>query len=311
MNNPKRFLFLFIVIHFCRISYAQQDFLTTSEGVRNFWYNPATIATFNRYSINASSRLSPIEGLDNPYVIQIGAATKLINLMEKHPRNEFGLGINFSQDDLGSMQTNLISATLNYQLVLNKSRLVFGVAPGIRQLKFSWTPIPPSGVPDPVITELLSKGQTEFDLGVGINWYGENFAIGLSSTHVTNRFYNSDLFSTQAHYYVNGMYRFKLPHGINLKTVATIRTDQYTLSAQGMLFVEIPKNNISIGAGYRRQDALLAGFSFRINKCYVGYFFDYSSNGIFSQISHEVRLAFELFDNRLVPFPAVPMIIPR
>jgi hypothetical protein len=51
------------------------------------------------------------------------------------------------------MQTNLISATLNYQLFLNKRRLGFGVAPGIRQMKFSWTPIPPSGVPDPVITE--------------------------------------------------------------------------------------------------------------------------------------------------------------
>lgn len=172
-------------------------------------------------------------------------------------------------------------------------------------MKLSWTPIPPSGVPDPVITELLSKGQTEFDLGIGINWYGENFAIGLSSTHVTNRFYNSDLFGTPAQCYANGMYRFKLPHGIKLKTVGTVRTDQSTLSAQGMLFVEIPKNNISIGAGYRRQDALLAGFSFRINKWHAGYFLDYPPNGIFSQISYEVRLAFELFDARLLPYPTV------
>ena len=311
MNNPIGVFLVSLLSNFCGLTFAQQDFLTTSEGVRNFWYNPATIATFNRYSVNASSRLSPIDGIENPYVVQIGAATKLTHLMEKHPRNEFGLGIHFSQDDLGSMQTNLISATLNYQLFLNKSRLVFGVAPGIRQMKFSWTPIPPSGVPDPVITELLSKQQIEFDLGVGINWYGENFAFGLSSAHVTNRFYNSDLFSTPAHYYMNGMYRFKLPHGISLKTVGTMRTDQSTLSAQGMLFVEIPKNNISIGAGYRRQDALLAGFSFRINKWYVGYFFDYTPNGIFSQLSHEVRLAFEMFDIRLVPFPGVQKIIPR
>lgn len=311
MNNPIGVIFLFLLSNFCGLLFAQQDFLTTSEGVRNFWYNPATIATFNRYSVNASSRLAPIDGLDNHYVVQIGAATKLTNLMQKHSRSEFGVGVNFSQDDLVSIQTSLISATLNYQLVLNKSRLVFGVAPGVRQMKFSWTPIPPSGVPDPVITELLSKRQTEFDLGLGINWYGENFAIGLSSTHVTNQFYNSDLFSTPAHYYVNGMYRLKLPHGISLKSVGTIRTDQSTLSAQGMLFVEIPKNNISIGAGYRRQDALLAGFSFRINKWYVGYFLDYSPNGIFSQISHEVRLAFEMFDNRLAPIPAVQKTIPR
>jgi len=311
MNNLLGLLFLFILTNIHVIAFAQQDFLLTGEGVRNFWYNPATIATFNRYSVNTSSRLSLINGFDNPYVVQIGAATKLTNLIAKHPRNEFGFGVNFSQDDSGSMQTKLITATLNYQLVLNKSRVVFGVAPGIRQMKFSWTPILPSGLPDPVTTELLSKRQIEFDLGVGINWYNERFSIGLSSTHVTNRFYNSDLFSTPAHYYVNGMYRFKLPHGINLKTVGTIRTDQSALSAQGMLFVEIPKNNISIGAGYRKQDAFLAGFSFRINKWYAGYFLDYSPNGIFSQISHEVRLAFELFDNRLMPFPAVQKTIPR
>jgi len=301
--------FLFL-ISFAQGSFAQQDFLTTSEGVRTFWFNPATIATFNRYSLNANARLQVIDGLDNPYVVQIGAATKLTNLMAKHPRNEFGVGVNFSKDDSGGLKFSLISTTLNYQLILAKSRLVFGIAPGIRQIAFSWTPIPPSGIPDPVINELLSKRQTEFDLGVGINWYGQRFAIGLSSTHVTSPFYNSDFFNTVADYYLNGMYRFKLPHGINLKTVGTIRTDQNTTSAQAMLFLELPKNNISIGAGYRRQDAILAGFSFRINKCYVGYFFDYVPNPILGQISHEVRLAFELFDTRLLPTISAPRIVP-
>lgn len=282
-------------------SRAQQDFLLTSEGVRSFWYNPATVATFNRYSVNTTARLSRFTSVDNPYVIYGGAATKLTNLMASHPRNEFGLGINFSHDDLGFLKNSLISAALNYQLVLNKSRLVFGIAPGIRHIKFSFTPIPPSGIPDPTIDKLLSKRQTEFDLGVGINWYGERFSIGLSSTHITNPYYDSNFFSTVAHYYVNAMYSFRLPHGLRLKTVGTLRTDQSTLSMQGMAFIELPKNNISIGAGYRNQDAILAAFSIRFSKFYIGYFFDYVPHPIFHQTTHEFRIAFEVFDFRLMP----------
>ena len=77
MNNQIGVFLVSLLSNFCGLTFAQQDFLTTSEGVRNFWYNPATIATFNRYSVNASSRLSPIDGIENPYVVQIGAATKL------------------------------------------------------------------------------------------------------------------------------------------------------------------------------------------------------------------------------------------
>lgn len=293
MIISKRLIFIFLLLTNLNFCFAQQDPLTTSEGVRSFWYNPATTATINRYSVNLTGRMYFFTQ-DNPGLFQINAAYKIMRLVNA-PIN-FGVGLAFSDDRIGAQKEKTFALHLNMQYKVKGTFLVVGFAPGIKQLRYIFPTLP--------------ADQTKFDLGIGINWFNEKFSIGFASSRVTQAYYEKLGFQSTRHYYINGRYDFRLKDGVKLRTTATYRTDSVTSSAQGMAFVVLPKNEISLGVGYRLGDAFLAGASIRFNKFYLGYFFDYVPNSFTTSFSHEFRLAFEVFDYKLAPTFSCPLQLP-
>ncbi len=288
-----RFFLTVLVLIASSFCFGQQDPLTTSEGVRSFWYNPATTATLNRYSANLTGRMYFFTP-ENPGLFQINATYKIMRLVNA-PIN-FGVGLAFRDDRIGAQKEKNFALHLNLQYKVKGTLLVVGFAPGIKHIRFIFPTLP--------------VDQTKFDLGIGINWFNEKFSIGFASSRVTQAYYEKLGYQSKRHYYINGRYDFRLKDGVKLRTTATYRTDTYISSAQALAYVVLPKNEISLGFGYRLGDAFLAGASIRFNKCYVGYFFDYVPNSFTTKFSHEFRLGFEVFDYKLSPVFSTPLQAP-
>jgi hypothetical protein len=94
------------------------------------------------------------------------------------------------------------------------------------------------------------------------------------------------------------MYTKPIKEKFALKGLAVIRTDSHTTSFQGLISgVFGSANEFTVGLGYRNGRTVIGALTKRFNRLYFGYFIEYSdlilSDGAFS---HEVRIAFELFD---------------
>lgn len=285
-------------------SNAQQDPLLASEGQRAFWFNPASTGTLNQYSVNSVARRqwAGVEG--SPAIAQLNGALKCIEF-GNNPTNPSGIGsvgLNYMYDQIGQVNTNSLDLHLNLQFRIKKTFLSIGLAPGIRRMHVDWDHfVFPTPDPDPVIKN-INETEFAFSLGGGIYWFNERFSLGVSATHLTAERFTDINYQAARHYYVSGSYKQPLTKGISLRAVVVYRTDLVTNLIGGMLYCDLMNEKLSFGLGTRYQSGSTVSISTRLGKFYAGYFMEYqtvfSGNAYFS---HEIRLAYELFDSKTFP----------
>ncbi|NOQ73667.1 MAG: type IX secretion system membrane protein PorP/SprF [Crocinitomix sp.] len=300
MLIPKTLTIILLV--FSASVYGQQDPLFASEGQRSFWFNPASIGTFNTFSINSIARTQWNGVAGGPASIELNGAFKGLKIGSKEtPFSTGAVGLSYRFETIGNSRSNQLTVPLNLQFKLSDSYLSIGISPGLHNLEFPGGWVPPSTDPevDPAIPPRVN--QTQFTAGAGVQWYGRRFSLGLSSTHLTTEKFDALNYQAARHYYVNGSYVHPFNEKFALSAIAVGRADGATASAQGLLSAIFgEKNKVSVGLGYRNGNSVIGAVTARYNKFYVGYFVEYFdsilSNGTFS---HEIRIAFELFDESL------------
>lgn len=283
---------------------AQLDPLLTSEGQRAFWFNPASVATLNQYSVNSVGRVQ-WAGIDGePLTTQLNGAFKCIEFGNNpvHPAGIGSVGLNYMYDQIGHINTHSLDLHLNVQFRIKKNFLSIGLAPGISRMHVDLNHfVFPTPEPDPVIQN-INRTEYAFRLAGGIYWFNERFSFGLSATHLTEERFSDLNFQALRHYYASGSYKQPLTEKMSVRAVAVYRTDLAFNAFGGMLYWDLMNEKLSVGLGARNQSATMAAISTRLGKFYAGYFIErvtvFSTKAYYS---HEIRLAYELFDSKRFP----------
>ena len=300
MLLPKALTIFFTV--FTLSVLGQQDPLFASEGQRSFWFNPASIGTFNSYSINSIGRKQWVGADGSPASIELNGALKYLKIGGKDiPFSAGAIGLGYRYETVGFFRSHVVTVPLNMQFKLSNTYLSIGVSPGIQNLSFEGVWIPPTPEPDPIIPPYTSTSQTKFTTGAGIQWYGRNFSIGFASTHLLQESFDEINYDARRHYYLNGSYLHSFSDEFALQAIAVARTDAGITSVQGLISAVLgSKNKMSVGLGYRNGNALIGALTARFDRFYCGYFVEYFNSILYNGgFSHEFRVAFELFDKNL------------
>lgn len=288
---------LLLIVSFLLIqtySIGQQDMPERSEGIRSFWFNPATVATYNKYSINTVYGRMRSEWDVVPSHWNISANFKVINYGSIFGKTEAkgALGLNARQENYGLFRYQYVSLPMNVQFNLRKTYLSVGVAPGIWRVSLNEDLIsfPPEESDYPT---------TAFNLDLGLNWYNEKFNLGASvrnlirSSSPYNYYYRPNL-------YVHGGYELSIRRKLFFKGIATLRSDFNYYSHAEILYINYQKVPVTIGAGLRDFNQPIFGIYSRFNLVMIGYFIEFSTNNLSSgNPFHEFKIAVELFDEAI------------
>lgn len=277
--------------------FAQQDPVYASEGQRSFWFNPASIGTYNLYSINSVGRMNWIGVAAVQKGFQLNGSLKCLRIgSADNPFSTGAVGVNYNYETNGFLKSHQVTVPINMQFKLKKTYISVGLSPGVQNIDIegSWflTTNP----------SISSVSQAKFTTGAGVQWFGRNFSIGVASTHLFNERFERINYQVSRHYYLNGSYKQPLGDKFALGAVFVARTVESFSSAQAMVSgIFGSKNELTVGLGYRSRSVLLASVTKRFNKFYIGYFGEIynstlSNGGLFT---HELRIAFELFDRGL------------
>lgn len=299
-----RLLTLFLFLFFTGHSMAQQDPLFASEGQRSFWFNPASIGTLNAYSVNTVGRRQWV-GLDGaPTSLQVNAAYKGLRFKSNGATfAKSALGVNYLFDQIGYMRAHTVTVPFNFQIKLANTFLSIGVSPGLQnRVIYGGVWIPPSPGPDPVISP-IGVTDTEFLMGAGIHWYNHRFSLGFAANHLFEERFEKIAYNTVRTYYANASYSYPVLRGLTLRGVATWRYAGGFQSITGMVYgIMGATNELSVGLGYRGRDSVIGAVTKRFGKFYGGYFIEYLTSPLApGYFTHEIRMAFELFDSSIYP----------
>ncbi|MDA7803103.1 type IX secretion system membrane protein PorP/SprF [Crocinitomix sp.] len=281
-------------------SNAQSDLLVQSEGLRSFWFNPATIATKNKISVNSNLGFQAIPYTFAARSLQINAAYKCLDFgnSSNDPIAKGAAGLMFNQVVAGfsTIQTFLIP--FNVQFNLNRSWLSIGAAAGYRGIYNDYW-FPPTPTPDPSIPPNRSEN---FTMDLGINWFSARHSLGFAVKNLVQSRVAYQWYETQPTYYLNGSCILKASQNISGKGLATFRTDLAFSSLFLMAYVNYAKLPVSLGFGARDFNSPVFGVYGRLKHFSLGYFMEIqrsklSNEGMFT---HELRIAFEIFDRDIL-----------
>ena len=305
MLFPKTLALLLSILTFS--AFAQQDFIFQSEGQRSFWFNPASIGTYNLYSANSVAKTQWTNIDQAPFGLQINGALKCLAFANgEAPFSTGAVGLAYRFERFGVERSHFISVPINMQFKLNNSYLSIGISPGLHSLNYKGIWLPPTGVFDPNIPPVgLTK--TRFTGGAGMQWFNHKFSLGLASTHLIPERFGELNYESRRQYYLQGSYKQRLTRSFSLEGMSILRADGFLASLTGMLYGVFNRkkefsvgNEFSIGLGYRNGHSFLGALTARFNRIYVGYFLEnFRSHFTSIAFSHEIRIAFELFDESL------------
>lgn len=298
--------------------WAQQDPQFTMGYTNQMNFNPAALGSRNCITATAHTRFqwNGLKGAPITWVFSLDMPFSF----GKTKQNMIGFGITGFGDYLGYNIDGGLKFALNYRRCkLGPGDLAIGVDMGIVSKRFNnavW--ITSSGHPDPGIPDPNAAGET-FDLGVGIQYSGDNFYTGISATHINKGRIEQTNVTLAPHLYVNGGGYIPLgvekkwrinPHGIIRSDFATANFD---VGVNALCFIK-ENHGIIFGTSYRYIDAVTfnVGYAFKYNKrdksgmFMIQYNYDINTSRLnsFNSGSNEIVLRF-CFPSKNVQFQKV------
>lgn len=285
----------FISIFTSLLSFAQWDLFLSGEGYTPLTYNPASFGQRNTFSANLigwNSGLSSVRAnaviFNTEYRIYHDAKE---NSVWSGP---VGIGLNYVGQYYDLLEQNEFSLMISKGVYLGGTYLSLGFSPGLMNFKFidEWTP--PQTTNDPSLPEAGDQ-QTKFNMGSGLFWYGENFFVSFSTTHIFEPYYDELSFSSARHFHVDAGYRFNLK-SFSIYPVFFYKSVHGINAAQLQSNFEFFEQKLVLTGGYRFNSGLMAGAAFMLRGFRLGYSFNHSSSALSNATwtSHEARLSFML-----------------
>lgn len=256
----------------------------------------------------AGSRESlSVFGLYRTQWVGLDGAPKTANVSVSTPLGltGLGLGVNFTNDQLGAMTENNISLDLSYTVNLNPDyKLAFGLKGTANLLDIDYNKLNIHNPSDPVSQENI-KNKFKPNVGAGVYMYSDKAYVGMSVPNfITKQRYDDNDFSTKsqkASFYLMGGYVFDLSRNLLFKPAALIKTVsgaplQVDITANFLLY-----DKLTLGTSYRWDSSLSGLVGFQVNEnLFIGYTYDSDTSRLnnYNSGSHEIFLRFELFNHR-------------
>jgi type IX secretion system PorP/SprF family membrane protein len=257
--------------------------------------NPAYTGSLDYMQAIAGFRSQWLSVPGSPKTATVTVQGPLIN-------ENMGLGLTFSNDQLGVLQSNFVQATYAYRLKLEKSTLAFGLQTGIRNFSAALQDVNlnTNVLYDAAFSNNISIWN--FNFGTGAFWYGDKWFAGVSLPHLRNhQLVDQDFtelvesrYRTQWH--LHGGYVFDLNDQIKLKPAAMIKSVSGAPLQLDLGATAYWKETLSFGTAYRTADALSFFADFRLSKNFrFGYAYDQVLSALRGNAggSHELMLRYD------------------
>jgi type IX secretion system PorP/SprF family membrane protein len=302
LNYIMRRLILLIIVFtgiFINYSYSQVDsHFSLFEYSQNI-YNPGAAGSNNAMCVTSLHRQQWVgwpEG--RPQTTLFSFDMPLADVL--------GVGLNINQDILGFQQDLNISANVAYRVELDPGMLGVGIGIGVINRAIdgnwiTWQSLTGGTVyQDPAVPHMDNK--IAFDMNFGATLVGDDFWIGISTTHLLRPTINFEVelpSYISRHYYLVGGYNYSLPNpSFDLVGTGMVLSDGSTVEFQVNAKILYNKSFWG-GLSYRYNDAIVPMIGVHlINGLSIGYSYDIvtSKVGSYNSGSHElmVRYCFNL-----------------
>jgi type IX secretion system PorP/SprF family membrane protein len=293
-NMKLRFL-LFGILLISSVGFSQQDAQYTQYMYNTSNINPGYAGSRGALSILAMHR-TQWRGLE-------GAPTTNTFTAHMPVNKKVGLGLSFTNDELGPSDENTISGDFSYTIPTSDNyKLAFGLKATANFFNVDFSLIPPFDITDPLNNKRDNIDNRFFpNVGAGVYWYSNKLYLGLSIPYLLEtKYYDNDIqfvASERSHLHAIAGYVFDLNYNLKFKPSVLVKAVngaplQTDLSAN-FLFNE----KFTLGAAYRWSAAWSALVGFQISDAWlIGYAYDRDTTrlGNFNSGSHEIFLRYEL-----------------
>ncbi|EDM43312.1 hypothetical protein SCB49_01117 [unidentified eubacterium SCB49] len=277
-------------------SYAQQDSQYTQYMYNTSSFNPAYAGNRDVFSAIALYRAQWV-GLDG--------APKTINFTAHSPVGErVGLGLSFTNDEIGPSVENSIAADFSYTIPLGDDLdLSFGLKGGVNLLDVDFTKLLIYDPTDPQFEYNIDNRLTPI-IGAGIFLNNDKWYAGLSVPNfLQTEHYDQSSISTakeKMNFYAIGGYVFDIGSGTKLKPAVLLKSVEGSPIALDLSANFLFNDKFTLGGAYRLSAdfSALAGFQYN-ESIMIGYSYDYGVQDLanYNNGSHEIFLRFELFSS--------------
>ncbi len=303
-------ILLILALHIAIVASAQTDAQFSQFYELPSLHNPAAIGRTDFINIRAAGRLQWV-GIDGAPKTFLATADMPVKIATKR----IGVGLVAQQEGIGLYNSLNIGAQVGYKFKKFGGEFTAAVQLGMLDQKFDGTEVYiPDGDDfhqggagsDIPTTELHG---TAFDVGAGL-WYTHKYwQAGLSATHLTaptikmggenggdaegEQIYEFKAARTLYFMALGNIpiknTLFELMPALEVKSDFTFTTAELMARARYNKF-------LSLGIGYRWDDAVIISLAAEIKDFYLGYSYDYATGGIHSGSSgsHEIVLGYRL-----------------
>lgn len=277
-------------------SYAQQDSQYTQYMYNTMSINPAY----------AGSRgVMSVYGLYRTQWVGVDGAPKTANMSLHAPlgQSRMGMGVSFTNDHIGVMDENTISADLSYTIDLDDDyKLSFGIKGSLNLLNVEYSKLDVFHSND-VVFEDNVKDKFSPNIGAGLYLRSEKTYLGFSVPNFleTARYRDTNLtmLKQRMNFYFIGGHVFDMTYDVKFKPAFLVKAVQGAPLQVDFTANFIINERIVIGGAYRWDAAVsgLAGFQVS-DGLFIGYAYDHGATRIanVSSGSHEIFMRFELFN---------------
>lgn len=275
--------------------------------VKNY-YNPAAIGTSDLLNIRGGARMQWV-GIDNAPKSFAATAEMPLRLFKKR----FGVGLLMQQESMGLYKNLTIGAQLGYKFKLFKGEFTAGLQLGFISESFKGTDVL---LPD---DDNYHQGNDEaipmqdlngnaLDIGLGVFYTRGNWWGGVSMTHLNQPVINlksegqGETIDKNYEFQVGRTLYFMVGGNIPIKNTlfevmpsVLVKSDFTFTTGEATARVRYNKF-LTVGLGYRYNDAVTISIGAEFKGFYLGYSYDYATSAIAkaSSGSHEIFAGYSL-----------------
>ena len=279
---------------FC--AFAQQDPVNTLYYYNSALINPAYTGSLDYFQAFAGFRSQWLAFPGAPKTAQMNVHGPL-------PKENMGLGLTFTNDRAGIIQSNFVQLAYSYRLKLKTSNVLFGLQTGIRNFNAQLNDV------------FLTSAEADYDaafanninswnmnFGFGAFWHGDKWFAGLALPHLRNHILAEKDFKEfidaryRTQFNLHGGYVFDVAPELKLKPAAMFKGVSGAPLQFDIATTLYWNDLLSGGLAFRSGDALSFFADVKLSRNFrFGYAYDQVVNRMAGAVggSHEVMLRYD------------------
>lgn len=227
-----------------------------------------------------------------------------INKSSLKTKERIGLGIGLYSDRNGPMISRGLNLAYAYHLIMDKSRLAFGISGSAEQSVLDGTVWDPISSSDPLLVD-VKESFFNFNANFGAYYYSATYYVGIAANHLIPLEDKLNPGETiKQDYIVHGGYLFRSMEDLKIEPAVNIRyldyeTLEYDIRAKVYL-----QHVHWVALTYRSYKALALSAGMKIKRFYLAYNFEVNLSPMisYSAGTHGIHLGMNLGMRRLDGF---------